>query len=205
MSVKVFCVGHHKTGTTTLAKFAKSIGFNAVHHIRWSIKGNALGERQLKQYNFFSDGGGHFYGEGNHNLEHLRKSCAKPIFILNTRPLLSWLTSKLIHLKDKKPAYTKNDVRRWVECRIKYHQDVINFAKKHSIPLLAVDVCGDPDAARKLCKFLGKPYKPFPHANKTPTNPVLKEAMKGFAKSLIEEMGEDPNTLHCPAPLLSCV
>lgn len=197
--MKVFCVGHHKTGTTTLVKFGKSLGFNAVHDIRWSKKGHPRGEKQLKRHNFFSDGGGHFYGQGNHNLEHLRNSCKNPVFILNTRSLLSWLTSKLIHMKDKEPKYNRETVKQWIRCRIKYHQDVIDFATKHSIPLIAVDVCGDPDAAAKLCRFLKKKFIEFPHANRTQTSNILKSKLKAFGKSIIEEMGEDPDTLHCPS------
>lgn len=58
---RIFCIGVHKTGTTTLAVLAKQLGIPSKHNTRWpSQKKHAPGT-------LFSDGGAHFEWDRGEN------------------------------------------------------------------------------------------------------------------------------------------
>lgn len=89
---KVFCIGLHKTGTTTLANLFKKYGFNTIHSTDWQ---NDID--RLSRYEFFSDGGSHFNDINEFDIIKLLKKFPNAKFILQTRDTEKWIVSKLKH------------------------------------------------------------------------------------------------------------
>src|SRR5688572_3840681 len=63
---KVFCIGLHKTGTTSLADFFREFGFYPTHSTGWITDSS-----KLKRFDFFSDGGSHFDNINEFDFERL--------------------------------------------------------------------------------------------------------------------------------------
>ncbi len=183
--MKVFCIGCHKTGTSSLEVFAKSVNLKTIHSCDWSTLNPT--RSVLSKFDFFCDGGGHFwdpksdedpnYWGKNHNISFLydtyKDNCK---FILNTRQLQDWLQSKMTHagwrsnttiradtdnLRHDNWKYKSiNVIKEWIINRTKYHQQVINFFSDRGISdqLLIIDYINDLEAEMKIAEFLGKSY-----------------------------------------------
>jgi hypothetical protein len=177
---KVFCIGCHKTGTASLYHFAIDHGYNAYHGLDWSKPTPNLDKLDL--YNFFSDGGGHFWSKkssydidnwgDNHNVSFLFYKYPNSKFILNDRNLEKWLISKLYHagwrhtsivLPDLEELNHKNWTHKsigcvtgWIENRNKYYQKVYDFFERnHALDrLLRVDITEDQSALNQVKSFL---------------------------------------------------
>ena len=89
MRRKIFCVGFNKTGTSTLdALFKEQLGYNSVHNnTEWTYWTFSAQDRRLNDYDAFSDGESAF-------IANLKKRYPDAYFILNTRPLKSWVSSR---------------------------------------------------------------------------------------------------------------
>lgn len=94
---KVFCIGLHKTGTTSLSNCFKQIGLKSIHNTKWSQK--PIPNKYLNNYTTFSDGGGHIWFEnfefgGNHQIRLLDENFPNSKYILNYRHLKPWVSLK---------------------------------------------------------------------------------------------------------------
>jgi hypothetical protein len=89
---KVFCVGLHKQGTTTLAALAKLYGYTSTHSTDW-----CWNQEKLNRFNFFSDGGSHYDDIHEFDFPGLDQSFPDSLFIMQVRDPLKWITSKLKH------------------------------------------------------------------------------------------------------------
>ena len=102
---RVFCIGLPKTASTSLNAAFKSLGFKSVHYsctrgkLREIIRDNSERNRMLlsgiEDYDAYSD----FYHARN-NIPFLKKldeQYPNSKFILNTRDLSSWLSSRKLH------------------------------------------------------------------------------------------------------------
>ena len=96
MNKKYFCIGLHKTGTTSLHRIALNSGLKSIHSCDW---GHWIGLRdeEFSKYDFFCDGGSHYNIINEIDYEYLYDKYPNSIFIINIREPRSWLISKLNH------------------------------------------------------------------------------------------------------------
>jgi hypothetical protein len=170
---KVFGIGLHKTGTTSLHQLATGLGLRSLHDTTWSKP--PIPKPLIDRFDAFSDGGGHFWAEdlefgGNHEVRLLDVSYPGSRFILGVRPLESWLVSKMVHagwrrgieLLPPRPVghddwrYKSVDViERWIVNRQRYHATIREYFADRPADLLTIDVTRDPDAVSTIVGFLG--------------------------------------------------
>jgi hypothetical protein len=89
---KYFCIGLHKTGTSTLHKIALNNKLKSTHSTNWQYN-----EKKIKKYDFFCDGGSHYNNIYEIDYEYLHSKYPNSIFIINIREPRSWIISKLKH------------------------------------------------------------------------------------------------------------
>lgn len=173
MRPKTFCVGLHKSGTTSLHAFFTMLKFRSTHTTVWSRMPLPVGT--LSRHDAFSDGGGHFWDEtlefgSNHELRALRAMFPDCRFVLQYRPMRPWLISKMLHAGWRKDtaivrtsgALTHQSWREtsleviygWVENRLRYHRVASDYLASLGDDVLCVDVTSDPDAAPRLADFV---------------------------------------------------
>ena len=174
---KVFCIGFHKTGTTTLEVALSKLGYrvtgcfgtkdpdiaNKVHDMAYAM---------VEDYDAFEDNPWPIL------YKELDKRFPGSKFILTRRPAENWIRSQV-----KDFATTETPMRRWIYgenagcpegnediyvARYKRHnREVLEHFKDRPDDLLVIDLPADA-GWDKLCAFLGHnvPNEPFPHANK---------------------------------------
>ena len=217
---KVFCIGCHKAGTTTLHAFALAHGYKSLHSVTWSRPDPS----QLQNHDFFSDGGGHFWLDrcdedesfwGNfHNLTYLYSYYPSGRFVLQTRPLKPWLIRKCMQagwtddaaIAPDDPAMIVHDnwdyrsrltIREWIRARNRYHAKTLAFFEKRDRDRLCViDVCTDTrSATATLQSFLGLPDGvSLGHANAARVGQSRALASR-IVSEILAEQGEAPDRL----------
>ena len=201
---KLFCIGLHKTGTTTLADYMLNFGFNATHSIDWIND-----KSKLEKFNFFSDGGSHFDNINEFDFEKLFFKYDQSTFILQTRDTEKWVISKLKHAgwdentkiqKDNFSKINHNDweykslltIEKFIEHKINYEKKVISFFKeKDPNRLLIIDITNKSQQYQELEKLkdylnLKSIYKiPLPHSNKKKSSITIPNDILNFVKKTI--------------------
>lgn len=169
---KIFCVGLHKTGTTTIDEIFKTFGIKSTHSTAWSKK--PLPKETLRKYTAFSDGGGHFWYESlefgsNHEIRELDRYYPDSKFILTFRSMQPWLRSKLLHAGwrsstnfEEPPSQLFHEdwevkshsaLNGWIYNRYMYHKKVEEYFKDNN-NMLCIDITSDKDIVYKLKNFL---------------------------------------------------
>jgi hypothetical protein len=166
----VFFIGFYKTGTKYYTQVFKQLGYRVMHDSHWRT-GSI---RVIKQYDVFNDACLHHY-------EKMYAAYPRARFILNTRPLRSWLISRVIwidHVYGRMTQfarrvvnpvhrviwgndcyYTDKLIIRWIEERQRYHEDVLRFFADKPDSLLVINAA-DPGKLDKLSTFLDIPIGP---------------------------------------------
>ena len=190
---KVFCIGLHKTGTTSLAKALTILGYRVVDYPSIRLLGNRflwLKGTQLNDYNCFTDA----------TIVPLYKKLDKKFpnskFILTTRSIDSWLDSC-----SKWPNFLRPNVvgkRKIYRERVlgdknyneeafkrkynEHYEDVMKYFKSREDDLLELDIAQD-NKWEDISAFLNKPIpdSPYPHSN------------SGVNKRFINEVAKDLN------------
>jgi len=90
--MNIFCIGLHKTGTSTLHQIAFDNKLKSTHSTDWYNN-----ENKIKLYDFFCDGGSHYNNINEIDYEYLYSKYKNSIFIINIRDPKSWIISKLKH------------------------------------------------------------------------------------------------------------
>jgi hypothetical protein len=189
MRPKIFCIGFHKTGTTSLEMALRNLGYRVkgsfgskdpdiaskVHELAYSM---------VDEYDAFEDNPWPIL---YHELDE-RFPGSK--FILTRRPTENWIRSQV-----KDFATTETPMRRWIYgenagcpagneatyiARYERHnRDVQDYFANRPDDLLIIDLPND-DGWSRLCPFLGHPVpnEPFPHANKASWSRKLKNWLK---------------------------
>ena len=168
---KVFCIGLHKTGTTSLSDLARKYGYKATHSTNWIFD-----PMKLEKFEFFCDGGSHFDGINEFDFEYLFYKYPDSLFILQTRDTKKWVISKLKHAGwDDKTLIEPNDkskinhndwrykslltIEKFIEHKNNYEKKVVNFFNKNDhIRLLIIDITDRRNQLReleRLVRFLG--------------------------------------------------
>ena len=102
--VKIFCIGLHKTGTSTLHDLAINAKFNSIHSTKWQKN-----IPMINKYNFLCDGGSHYNGLNEFDFITLIKLYPDSKFIINIRNIKSWIISKCKHAGWNKDTVIIND------------------------------------------------------------------------------------------------
>lgn len=182
---KVFCVGFHKTGTTTLDRALSLLGYRVCGC--FGIDNPRIGEEALGRacelvgrFDAFQDNPWPIlYRELDERFPGSR-------FILTTRPAESWLRSIVNHA-----SIESSEMRRWIyghgspigheEVYLRryeeHYRDVRAYFRDRPGDLLEMAITGG-DGWSTLCPFLGveEPGVPFPAENRA-SKSVLKQVV----------------------------
>ncbi len=174
MQTKVFCIGFHKTGTTSLGAALELLGYKvsgAFGVNKADVEKTALKKALAlaNKHDAFQDNPWPIL------YRELDAAFPGSRFILTLRDESQWLQSLLKHFAGK-----DTPMRRWIYGvgdpqgnesiylqRYKRHNaEVLDYFKNRSDDLLIMNLASG-DGWDKLCPFLGKtqPATPFPHAN----------------------------------------
>lgn len=171
---KIFCIGFHKTGTTSLRDALRILGYSVTGpngNKDPDIESNVMEliSELVDQFDAFQDNPWPIL------YKELDKKYPLSRFILTLRDEKSWMKSQLSHFGSE-----ETPMRRWiygVGCpegneqvytdRFRAHyREVIEYFEGRSDDLLVLNLA-EGDGWQKLCPFLGKkiPKDPFPHSN----------------------------------------
>lgn len=171
----MFCIGFHKTGTTSLARALEKLGYrvtgpNGVDDPEIEKNVLSMARGLVKQYDAFQDNPWPIlYREMDIENPGSR-------FILTVREAEAWIRSAVQHFgRDETP------MRKWIygagapsgnetlylERYTGHNRDVLAYFEGRPDDLLVMDLTAG-DGWEKLCGFLGFeiPAIPFPHANR---------------------------------------
>jgi len=172
---KIFCIGFHKTGTTSLGSALSFLGYRVAGAIGTrdpDIAQNALtkARRIVPNYDAFQDNPWPII------FRDVDKLFPNSKFILTVREPSSWIDSVVRHFGSK-----ETPMRTWIygvgsplgsedvylSRYSKHNADVLNYFAQRSDDLLIMNLSLG-DKWEKLCPFLGREVlsRPFPHANK---------------------------------------
>lgn len=175
MNTKVFCVGFHKTGTSSLAVALNTLGYRVTGPNGMNdpdIENNVLPMAYdlVEQFDAFQDNPWPII------YKELDVKYPGSKFILMLRNPESWIKSQIRHFARK-----ETPMRKWVygigcpegnkDIYVKrfesHNREVVNYFDDRPQDLLVMDLAKG-DGWDKLCPFLGVniPNNAFPHANK---------------------------------------
>lgn len=201
---KVFCIGLHKTGTTTLANLALHYGFHPTHSTDWISN-----SKKLEKFDFLSDGGSHFDNINEFDFQFLFYNYPKALFILQTRNPEEWVISKLKHAgwddntiieEDDINKITHEDwrikslltIQKFLEHKNNYENKVIKYFNKNDPSrLIVIDITDKEIQERevdRVVKYLNlKSINKIklPHSNINQTEQKLSKEVLDYVKHII--------------------
>lgn len=173
--IKVFCIGFNKSGTTTLnALLNGQLGVKSAHKPKWTFWTVKRDDPRLQTHEAYTDGETPF-------ITRLNENYPEAYFILNTRPLKSWLVSRHKAVERSRVALrwilskflplgfvarfinrfilvnNEKAVLRWLKIRNSFHRFVINYFEGSS-KFIILDI-EDGDMSKQLAGFLGRERK----------------------------------------------
>ena len=186
---KIFCIGSHKTGTTSLELALKKLGYRVTGS--FGTKDPDIGNKVLEmafamvdRYDAFEDNPWPIL------YKELDQRFPGSKFILTRRPAEAWIRSMV-----KDFATTETPMRRWIYGEnagcpagnediyvakyARHNREVLEHFSGRPGDLLVFDLPKG-DGWDKLCPFLGHdvPDEPFPHANKASLSRKIKNFLK---------------------------
>jgi len=192
MKPKVFCIGFHKTGTTSLELALKKLGYRVTGSFGTkdpdiASKVHVMAYAMVDQFDAFEDNPWPVL------YQELDQRYPGSKFILTRRPAAAWIQSQLRDF-----ASTETPMRRWIYgedagcpagnedtyiARYERHNhEVLGYFGNRTETLLIFDLPKG-DGWNKLCPFLGCeiPDEPFPHANKASWSRKIKNFIRNRA------------------------
>jgi hypothetical protein len=171
---KVFCIGFHKTGTTSLERALEYLGYRVtgrkrVRSVRTMEELFAACCELIPRYNAFQDNPWPlFYRE-------LDQRYPGSKFILTRRPAHAWLQSQLKHFGSRSSrmreliygaGYPLGNEAVYLERYNRHNAEVLAYFRDRPGDLLDIDLTAG-EGWDKLCPFLGHPLPavPFPCSN----------------------------------------
>lgn len=177
---KIFCLGLHKTGTSSLYDMAIKSKIRSTHSTNWD--GNTS---KLLRFNFFSDGGSHYDNLNEFNYKKLFRDYPRAKFIINIRDLRSWIISKLIHagwnsntvLVETPDNYTPKhqdwkvkslrNISLFITHYINWYTKLISFFLNKPNKAIIINICQqDPTQLNRLKLLFNNRSLTFSHKNK---------------------------------------
>lgn len=155
--MKVFCIGFNKCGTTSFNTFFKKNGLKSTHKGDWWYWEDI---DKFKRNNCFTDGYERYNNEPVYpDLEFLEKNFKDCKFILQTRNLKDWLSSRyfqgsynyLIGFENKKNI-DDEVILRWITDRNYWYKKVYDYFKNKD-NLLIINLYDD-NKEQKITEFL---------------------------------------------------
>lgn len=175
---KVFCIGFQKTGTTSLERALKVLGYRVcsgvgVHDPEIGDKALDLALEAVPKFDAFRDNPWPIL------FREMDAAFPGSKFILSTRSTRSWLRSVTGHFGDSSSPMRvwiygvgapKGNEAAFVARFEKHNQTVLEYFRDRQRDLLVIDLTRG-DGWKKLCAFLEQPVPnaPFPHGNRTST------------------------------------
>ena len=180
---KIFCIGFHKTGTTSVREALILLGYKYCfwRKLDWNPEPGDVPEallRQMSEYEAFADGGCWYPGWFKRIDEEFKNSK----FILTVRDEDEWFKSMIrffgigrqnmfpeiwnwIYGRDRIQLENKKD---FLEAYRKHNNNVMSYFA-NSNNLLVINLADGNDNWIKICNFLKRnvPELRFPHANKS--------------------------------------
>lgn len=203
MMNKIFCIGLHKTGTTTLYKIAKQLGVPSVHGTRWQHSSDTI-----KKYTFFSDGGSHYDQHNVFDYKAWYMMYPESKFIINCRDVNNWIVSKLKHAKwndtveiaSDLEVYSHKDWRHksrknielFIDHYFNWYIEILNFFYDKQDRAVYVDI--PKNITSGLNYVFGTDKYQIPHDNRSREKAVPEEIVC-YANELISEH-DMKNTLN---------
>lgn len=200
MNQKVFCIGFHKTGTSSLAKALDLLNFRVCRrmgmlqdhltkkNIPEQLKKGELDEifEAVREFDAFSDNPWAIL------FKELDKKFPNSKFILSTRDENNWLKSVLNYFKDYETeiraiiygaASPIGNEELYLNRYLKHNLEVKEYFKDRPEDLLVIDIAEQKEWT-ELCHFLKKPIpkENFPHENKAQY--LLNESQEEKKKSI---------------------
>lgn len=175
MTAKVFCIGFHKTGTTSLAVALEMLGYrvtgpNGVRDPDIAENVLTMVHDLVPKYDAFQDNPWPII------FKELDRAYPHSRFILTLRDPQSWIKSQVRHF-----GRMETPMRRWIygvgcpegneEIYVRrfeeHNNEVLEYFRERPDDLLVMDLAAG-HGWERLCPFLGAriPAAPFPHANK---------------------------------------
>lgn len=172
---KLFCIGFHKTGTTSLTSALRCLGYtitgpNGVDNPNIGQEVYDMVDSLVPQYDAFQDNPWPIV------YRYLDAKYAKSKFILTIRETEDWLISIVRHF-----GTSETPMRKWIygvgspvgneeiyRARYQRHnEEVLDYFRDRPADLLVLQVT-EGEGWEKLCPFLGRtiPEEPFPHLNR---------------------------------------
>jgi hypothetical protein len=199
MKTKVFCIGFHKTGTTSLAVALRAMDYkvsgpDGVNDPEIEQNVLPMAYSLVPQFDAFLDNPWPII------FKELDAKYPGSKFILTVRNTDSWIKSLVRHFGSQ-----ITPMRNWiydVGCPVgneniyikryeDHNEEVLHYFKDRPLDLLTMELNGG-DGWEQICSFLGKkiPKVPFPHANKALTREKYKilTFCKNKAKSLVNRI-----------------
>jgi hypothetical protein len=182
--MKVFCIGFHKTGTTSLGEALELLGYRVTGpdgtrdpDIAENV--HLLAESLVVEYDAFQDNPWPIL------YREMDEKCPGSKFILTERDPDAWIQSQVRQFGTK-----ETPMRKWIygvgcpegneeiflERYKRHNREVREYFGGRPDDLLVMDLAAG-DGWEKLCPFLGKdvPEAPFPHANKATDREASKQ------------------------------
>lgn len=193
-ATKIFCIGWHKTGTTTIGEALLILGYQVVGArldlAAPLLKGNVelVIEEALKFESFQDVPWAALFKE-------LDIAYPGSKFIFTVRDEKQWLNSASKHFGGKYykihewlygVGVLSGNEERYLARYREHNEEVLSYFKNRPNDLLIMS-WDDGDSWKKLCAFLGKPLprQSFPYANKGKHNYNWKDRVYQFIRSLI--------------------
>lgn len=179
MTSKIFGIGFHRTGTSSLAAALNYLGFsvtgpNGVNNPNIKYEAEEMAFKLVETYDAFQDNPWPLLYK---QLDH-RYPGSK--FILTLRSTASWINSVVNYFGTNTTpmrewiygiGYPKGNEQIYINRYERHNREVLNYFNCRPDDFLVLDITAG-EGWEKLCPFLGKtiPVVPFPHLNQIGTS-----------------------------------
>ena len=194
MSRKIFCIGFHKTGTTSIGEALRLLGYsvtgpNGVKDPKIAENVVAMADDLVARFDAFKDNPWPVLYKG------LDARYPGSKFILTVRPTDLWIRSQVHHFGTREtPMRTwiygkgcpEGNEGRYIERYESHNRDVIAHFASRSDDLLVIDLA-QRDPWERLCPFLGveRPDFDFPHSNRSADRSKETQSLARFVRSAV--------------------
>jgi hypothetical protein len=171
---KVFCIGFHKTGTTSLAAALERLGYrvtgpNGVKDPDIGRNVYSMAAKLVEKYDAFQDNPWPII------YKEMDRQYPGSKFILTLRSSESWIDSQVRHFGYRATpmrewiygiGYPRSNEQIYIDVFERHNEEVCSYFRQRPDDLLVMDLAKG-DGWERLCPFLGKeiPNIPFFHAN----------------------------------------
>lgn len=180
MQSKVFCIGFHKTGTTSMKVALETLGYrvtgpNGVRDPEIGKNVLSMASELVQRFDAFQDNPWPvLYRE-------LDRRYPGSKFILTLRDEESWIRSQVRHFGQNETPMRKwiygvgcpaGNEKAYLERFNRHNDEVVKYFADRPNDFLVMDLASG-DGWSKLCPFLGLdiPREPFPHVNRATRKP----------------------------------